>query len=235
MPPTLSDASPWIWSSFIVAATALPIFLGTLSARLPWVGPFFRGDRSRWFAFYGTTMAAVWVVFAIVLSLAAMGGLGVSMVGVHAPDAGQAIGAVSVVLMLAACACAVGTGETAPAPAANGENLIPHSIGERLFMVLAAAPTAAIGEEIIYRGFVLTLLGGAIGPWAANSVQALLFAFHHGGVRQGLPALVTRAVFGFAFGVIVIKTGSLTIAIALHYLMDAALALKPLAAPKAAT
>jgi membrane protease YdiL (CAAX protease family) len=227
MPPTLSGASPWIWSGFVVAATALPIFLGILSARLPWVTSFFRGDRSRWFAFYGTTMAAIWIVFAIALSLAAQGGLSASMVGLHAPEPGPAIAAVTVVLALAGGAWAVCEGVISVAPTANGENLLPHSLGERLFMVFAAAPTAAIGEETIYRGIVLTLLGGAIGPWPANGVQALLFAFHHGGVRQGLPALAMRAVIGFVLGVVVMKTGTLTFAIALHYLMDAGLVLKP--------
>jgi membrane protease YdiL (CAAX protease family) len=138
----------------------------------------------------------------------------------------QAAG-VTVVLLLAATALAVSKNVAGPGPTEHGRIFLPHTRGERLFMVLVVAPSAALCEEVVYRGVLLTLLASAIGPWPANIVQAFLFGFHHGGVKQGWVVLVGRAAIGFVFGVLAIQLGTLTLVIALHYLVDAALAVRP--------
>ena len=79
----------------------------------------------------------------------------------------------------------------------------------------------------MYRGFLLRLLAPAIGSWPANLLQAMLFGFHHGGVRQGWVAFLTRAAIGFVFGLLALRLGHLTAVIAIHYVADAALAVWP--------
>lgn len=67
-------------------------------------------------------------------------------------------------------------------------------------------------------------LTSVLGSWPANTVQALLFGFHHGGAKHGGIALLGRSAIGFVFGVIAMRTETITIVIALHYLADALLA-----------
>ena len=52
-------------------------------------------------------------------------------------------------------------------------------------MLFAVAPSAALCEEIVYRGLFLVLLKGPLGFWPANLIQSALFGFHHGGLKQG--------------------------------------------------
>ena len=227
MTPTLHDASPALWAGLVVAALSWPIFLGILIGAIPQLRPFFRGDRSRWFAFWCLTVAALWIVAAIVVLLMARGGVVPSTVGAIPPSPTVALTVASVVLLLVAGTLVVSAKQLTPGPTEHGLIFLPHTRPERLFMVLVIAPSAALCEEVIYRGFVLALLASAIGPWAANTVQACLFGFHHGGVRQGWPAFLGRAGIGFAFGFLSIRLGALTLPIVLHYLVDAALALRP--------
>lgn len=223
----LQQAPPVVWIGLAVAALSWPIFLGVLVGAIPSVRPFFRGDRSRWFTFWWVTVTALWAVAAIVVLLMHRGGVTLDVVGAVVP--GRVVGAagVTVVLLLAATALAVSQNVAGLGPTEHGQIFLPHTRAERLFMVLVIAPSAALCEEAVYRGFLLTLLASAIGPWPANIVQAFLFGFHHGGVKQGWIALVSRAAVGFVFGLLAIQLGTLTLVIVLHYLVDAALAVRP--------
>jgi membrane protease YdiL (CAAX protease family) len=223
----LQQASPAVWIGLAVAALSWPIFLGVLVGAIPSVRPFFRGDRSRWFSFWWVTVAALWTVAAIVVLLMHRGGVTLDVVGAALPGRGARVAGVTVVLLLVATALAVSKSVVGPGPTEHGQMFLPHTRGERLFMILVIAPSAALCEEVVYRGFLLRLLAPAIGLWPANVVQAFLFGFHHGGVKQGWVALVSRAAIGFAFGLLAIRLGTLTLVIALHYLVDAALAVRP--------
>jgi membrane protease YdiL (CAAX protease family) len=228
-------ASPWFWSGLAVAAFACPIFLGLLSGRLPWVAPLFRdGSRAAWFPFWGTTAAWLWLTAAAVVLLMARGGVSPGAVGLGRPTGLEAAIALAVAVALAAGGVAVGARSPGPGPTDPEQIIFPHTAAERVSMVLVLAPTAAICEETLYRGFLLVPLTALIGFWPANGLQGLLFAFHHGGHRQPPPAFVMRAAIGFVFGFIALKTGTLLAVMALHFLLDAVLALKPSPAAKPA-
>jgi membrane protease YdiL (CAAX protease family) len=106
--------------------------------------------------------------------------------------------------------------------------ILPQTRTERLAWLLVISPTAAVCEEVIYRGFLLTLLRTALGLPAALLSQAFLFAFHHGAHRQGAALFLLRGAIGIGFGVLVSWRGNLLAAMAIHYLIDAAFALAPI-------
>lgn len=97
----------------------------------------------------------------------------------------------------------------------------PREVAHSFSMVA----TAAVGEEIIYRGFLISYVtyftGTApLGLTAAVALPAVVFAIPHlyqGGLR-GLHKIMVPAAM---FGAIVVVTGSLWIAIGLHFLVDA--------------
>lgn len=88
---------------------------------------------------------------------------------------------------------------------------------------LVLVTSAAMCEEIVYRGFLVGYLAfymgsSAAGLSAAVALPALVFAACH--FYQGLHAVVKIALLSCIFGAILIVTGSLWIPIALHFLVD---------------
>ena len=232
MIPTLATASPWIWAGLAIAEFALPVFLGLVIGLLPSMRPFFAGDRSGCLLFWMTTLAALWITTLVFVALMFQGGVSVGMVGLRVPErtASEIAGAVVATLALGALVLSART--TGAGPAEQPALFLPHARHERLLIVLVIAPSAAVCEEVLYRGFVLAFLQPVIGFWPANLVQSLLFGFHHGGITQGTVALLSRAAIGVVFGGIAASTGTLTAVIAIHFVFDAVLALRP--SPEAA-
>lgn len=90
--------------------------------------------------------------------------------------------------------------------------------------LLVAWTSAAIGEELLFRGFLQSRLEGAFGGsrWAlvaALIVQAVLFGFAHG--YQGLGGVVLTASAGLVLGgVRLAGRGNLVACMLLHALID---------------
>jgi membrane protease YdiL (CAAX protease family) len=227
MMPHLPKMSPVLWAGLAVAALSWPIFLGFLGGLLPSVRPFFRGDRSRWFTFWRVTVVALWVVAATVVALMRSGGVTLRTVNAVPPNAMTLLIVLVALLLLIAAALAASARDGGPAPTGHGTIFLPHTRRERLFMLLVIAPSAALCEEVVYRGFLLVLLAPLIGSWPANAVQASLFGFHHGGVRQGVMPFLARTGIGVVFGFMAMRMGSLSLVVAIHYLLDAAFAVAP--------
>lgn len=99
----------------------------------------------------------------------------------------------------------------------NLDPLAPRTTGEqRLFAVLAV--TAGLCEEFLYRGFALWYFTSLAGPVAGFALAAALFGLGH--LYLGRMHVVRTAIVGLVFGLLVIGTGSLWVAIALHAAMD---------------
>lgn len=90
------------------------------------------------------------------------------------------------------------------------------SADQRLFAVLSV--TAGLCEEFLFRGFALWYFTQLAGPVAGFALAAVLFGLGH--VYLGRMHVVRAAVVGAAFGLLVIGTGSLWLAIVLHTAMD---------------
>lgn len=88
-------------------------------------------------------------------------------------------------------------------------------------LLLALVPFQASAEEYMFRGYMTQAFGGLFAnPWVARVVAvvvpAFLFALAHG--AQDPPVFVDRFAFGLTAGVLVIVTGGLEAAIAMHVL-----------------
>jgi membrane protease YdiL (CAAX protease family) len=81
----------------------------------------------------------------------------------------------------------------------------------------------AIGEEVIYRGALMALASKVIGLRAALVFQAVVFGFAHAGASfmgSPLPVVVAIGIGGYIAGLLVIKTRSLMMPIAVHVAID---------------
>ncbi len=100
------------------------------------------------------------------------------------------------------------------------EILIPRTSREKLVALVMVAPTAAICEEILYRGFLFQRLL----DWNGSATWALIVAslgFGMAHAYQGLHGMVRAAVLGALLTVPLVRTGSIYPSIASHFLIDA--------------
>ncbi len=82
-------------------------------------------------------------------------------------------------------------------------------------VVLLTTPLQAIGEEYLFRGYLLQAFGALTRqPWIAVVLTAVLFALAHG--VQNAPLFLDRLAFGLVAGYVVLRTGGLEAGIALH-------------------
>ena len=91
-----------------------------------------------------------------------------------------------------------------------------------LIVILLLTPLQAAGEEYLFRGYLTQAFGSLL--WARRASQALavlgpalIFALFHG-LSQDAPVFFDRFAFGVVAGILVIRTGGLEAAIAMHVL-----------------
>lgn len=90
-----------------------------------------------------------------------------------------------------------------------------------LLVIVLLTPLQAAGEEYVFRGYLTQAFGSLFArPDVARVLAvvgpALLFALAHG--SQSLPVFFDRFAFGVVAGILVIRTGGLEAAIAMHVL-----------------
>jgi len=106
--------------------------------------------------------------------------------------------------------------------------LLPRTVGERLLW-LGLSITAAIGEETIFRGYILTRLYRAFGCWTpAVALSVTGFGLAH--LYQGWVGVILTAAYGLLFSLVYIRRQSLWPCIVAHFLQDA-IALLPISFP----
>jgi membrane protease YdiL (CAAX protease family) len=101
----------------------------------------------------------------------------------------------------------------------------PISTFERLVTIAVLALTAAITEEVIFRGFALTRLTRIIpNPWFILPIIAISFVFIHGEIRS-LGATLNYVLFSLIFGAGFILKGfkRLELLILIHFSINASL------------
>lgn len=85
-----------------------------------------------------------------------------------------------------------------------------------LVAVLLTAPVQALGEEALFRGYLLQALGMAVrSPVLAIVLSAAVFTVFHG-VHQSYALMLQRFSFGVLAGALVWRTGGLEAAVAAH-------------------
>ncbi len=108
--------------------------------------------------------------------------------------------------------------QAAPALAALRFLLPVSRTGRRWWIMLSL--TAGICEELLYRGYLLHFLLGALelSLPAAWLVGALAFGLAH--LYQGWRGILASATMGLVFGLLAIGTGSLFVPMILHAVLD---------------
>lgn len=170
-------------------AAAIPV-----SMLVTWA---FHGLRPRWLASVAPRLRWRWMLVCFGLSIIAL--LATLVVGALLPQQGET------------------------ADLAGGVNEFTTRTRDFALVVLLLTPLQAAGEEYAFRGYLTQAFGGlfaGMGPWpariAAVLLPATLFALAHG--AQDAPIFFDRFAFGVVSGVLVIATGGLEAAIAMHVL-----------------
>jgi uncharacterized protein len=93
--------------------------------------------------------------------------------------------------------------------------------GEERWWWVAICATAGIGEEILYRGFLIQYFRRT--PLHLKLIPALMlacavFGFAH--IHQGLKGIVGTGILGILFGAVFVITGNLLVSVILHFLVD---------------
>jgi membrane protease YdiL (CAAX protease family) len=87
--------------------------------------------------------------------------------------------------------------------------------GTYLGVILITVPLQALGEEILFRGYLMQLFGAIVrNEWFAILGTSLVFALFHGSQNPWL--FGSRFLFGVIAGVLVWRTGGLEAAVAIH-------------------
>lgn len=181
-------------------------------------------------AFYRLTLASEWTWTLIALAAFALSGLPGSAVFLAWPRLegdvvflGQLaiIGGLLTGLFVGGVAAGVASRRAqGPLVAGDVDALLPRNTRERRWYT-AVAVTAGICEEVLYRGVVLVvamLLLPTAPLWVLALGVAAVFGAAH--IYQGLAGVAAAAALGVVLGLIVVATGSLLPAMALHALID---------------
>lgn len=105
--------------------------------------------------------------------------------------------------------------------ALDGLNEFTPTLRAFVVVVVLLVPFQAAAEEYVFRGYLTQACGGlfnhpVVSRTVAVVVPAVLFALAHG--AQDPPVFVDRLAFGLVAGVLVLVTGGLEAAIAMHVL-----------------
>jgi membrane protease YdiL (CAAX protease family) len=97
------------------------------------------------------------------------------------------------------------------------EKLSPRT-GSEMGWFVALSLTAGFCEEFIFRGYLIWAFQPLFGLWGAAAFSVVVFAFAH--AYQGPKGILSTGFVGLLFTLVVLITGSLWPAIALHALVD---------------
>lgn len=99
--------------------------------------------------------------------------------------------------------------------------LAPDSTVGWITLLLVVLPLVAIAEELLFRGALVGGLAAGYGlpTWGLVVVSSVLFGFGHG--LQGQAGVVVTAALGLGLAAAFVVTGSLTVVIIAHYLVNA--------------
>jgi membrane protease YdiL (CAAX protease family) len=99
--------------------------------------------------------------------------------------------------------------------------LIPETASEKVWALLLVAPTAALCEEFLYRGFLLSRLSEWLNSgWWALVLSSVIFALAH--IYQGPSGMARVALLGALLAYPVLRLESLYPSMAAHFVIDAA-------------
>lgn len=217
MPGDLGVAVP-TWA--VVALVALPA-LDMLHSLSPWSYRLWvENDHAAWTKFWSVVMGLRWVQAGLAVAVLVASDAALAAVGVRLPStpvlAGSALLAAVSLAWYGYVATNAPTTPRSNAPA-DLATTYPADRRERTLWVFSGVLTAGICEEFLYRGAVFgALLGSGVPLPAAALVAALSFAASHGFAVLNPKAAAIYVGYAFAATAVVVGTGSLLPAMAVH-------------------
>jgi membrane protease YdiL (CAAX protease family) len=208
---------PTIYCSGIMGRIILPIFT--------------ENSRPHWWYFWLANMAFHWIPFALIWLALVRNNERWTSIGVDWNwFVGHRVWFGSLLVFLVAMAFIM------PGVLYDGELpkrsqtifMAPVSTAERLFLIFGAL-TAAVTEEVVFRGFAFTRLGRIIRrPWFVLPITVVSFLFIHG-MPRNVEGAIAYTSAGLFFGVpfILMNLKRLEILILVHFLIDASMVLAP--------
>ncbi|MFV1987653.1 MAG: lysostaphin resistance A-like protein [Gemmatimonadota bacterium] len=177
-------------------------------------------------ALYVSVALSLTVMTSLTLSVMVWQGIGADTLGWAVPDplgallwgAATAVAGLAVIWIMTRVAKVAGLEESPLAMI-----LMPQTSGEkRGFLLLSGV--AAVGEELVFRGYLLWALSAwTASPWFAAVVVSLSFGLAHG--YQKLSGILRAGAMGMLLAVPTVLTGSLFPAILAHFWINAAIGL----------
>jgi len=201
----------------VILIAALPINAAFASRRVLSAEP--RQKMLR----YARTVVVLWCVTALAAYALRLHGLDLTNIGVRGVQRAPqlALGLFSLVAPLVALLA--GAPRTLkPQYAQALRAIVPENRAQWAAFVCVAA-TAAICEELLYRGYALTTIAAMAGSMtAAVAVSCLAFGFAH--AYQGRTGIVGATISGLFYSLVFLATGSLYPCIIGHFAQDLAAA-----------
>lgn len=99
----------------------------------------------------------------------------------------------------------------------HAEKLVPHTRSELGWWV-ALSLSAGFCEEFIFRGYLIWAFQPMLGLWGAAAFSVVVFAVAH--AYQGVKGILATGIVGSLLTLVVLFSGSLLPAMALHALVD---------------
>lgn len=170
-------------------------------------------------AVYISSAATIWLLAALAVAAALASGIGPRRLGLLALDAPTlvtwSVGTTFAGLALLALGRALRLGETELLV-----YLLPRTAAERLGFV-GLSLSAGVGEELVFRGFLIPALEAATGSlWLAVVVSSAVFGIVH--TYQGASGAVRAGVLGLLLAVPFVATGSVLPSMIAHAALDIA-------------
>jgi membrane protease YdiL (CAAX protease family) len=196
---------------------AVPV-LALLTARKPELRSIPRIDL------YASAVFSQWLLAVLAVGVVWSGGLGFGAVGFRSVSQDRFLawsaGLAAVTLVGLGLVMALERLGLWPEESDLVQVLIPQTRLEKVLAVGLVAPTAAFCEELLYRGFLFTLLlqwTDSV-PWAL-AISSVGFGLAH--AYQGIHGMMRTALLGALLTVPLIRTGSLYPSMAAHFVIDA--------------
>ncbi len=97
------------------------------------------------------------------------------------------------------------------------ETLVPLFASCSRLEILLISIMAGIGEEVFFRAFLQGSLGRVVNPWIALALVSALFGLAH---YVSLSYAIITGLLGVYMGTLLLLTGNLFVAVAVHALFD---------------
>lgn len=176
--------------------------------------------------FYRRTMIGEWGLAGLAIVLWVREGRSWSVLGLQPPTPWRLVAGVALVLVTAALAVRQAASirrasddrlDKLRPKLAGHELIVPHTVTEyRWFMALSI--TAGVCEELLYRGYLTWLLASYVPVAVAIIVVSAAFGLGH--AYLGRKAVVSAGVVGLVMSIVVLASGWLVPAMAIHAIID---------------